>query len=186
LESVVVVAYPEPIRLEAKAVDHAGAPDGSVALAYYFVGRVVARGVVPRDAVAGILSLLRKPVSIALAAEVDDEGNIEGRVCLVLPVDPRRKTGSAGGAPDEPWRDSLGEAPSFGQDADAWKGDGDAEAGSDTRLALFPIGNAVRSVRDRRHPDDLAADVRDMLENLLAGKGRDAVAKAIDDLLRGI
>jgi hypothetical protein len=186
LESVVVVAYPDPIRLEARPVEHAGTPDGSVALAYFFVGRIVARGVVPHEAVEAIQSLLRKPVSIALAAEVDDDGNIDGRVCLVLPVDPRRMTGSAGGAADEPWRDSVGDAPSFGQDADAWKGGDAADAGSDTRLALFPIGNAVRSARDRRHPDDVAADVRDMLENLLAGKGRDAVAKAIDDLLHGI
>jgi len=41
-------------------------------------------------------------------------------------------------------------------------------------------------VRDRNHPDDPVGDAREMLGNLLSGKAQDAVAKAIDDLLRSI
>lgn len=179
MDEVVVVAYPDPISLEARPIDHQAAGDGTVALAYFFFGRLIARGVVPPEAVGPIQALLRDPVSVALAAEADDSGNIDGRICLVLPVDPRELMRLRQDEPDEPWRASLGDAPSFGDDeSDGWRNDEEP-----TRIALFPIGNAVRGARDRRHPDDVAADAREMLENLLAGKGKDSVSKAIDDLL---
>jgi hypothetical protein len=183
LEDVVVVAYPDPIPLEAKPIRHSAAPDGSVALAYFFFGRMIARGVVPPEAVAPIQALLRTPVSLALAAEADDRGNIDGRICLVLPVDPTELLRLRQDEPEEPWRASVGDAPTFDSDPDAWKNSPREEP---PRLALFPIGYAVRGVRDRRHPDDVAADAREMLENLLAGKGRDSVSKAIDDLLSSL
>jgi hypothetical protein len=53
------------------------------------------------------------------------------------------------------------------------------------RLALLPIGNAVRGARHRNHPD-VAGDAREMLANLLAGRSYDAVSRAIDDLLNSI
>ena len=36
------------------------------------------------------------------------------------------------------------------------------------------------------HPDEVAADVKEMLENLLTGRAHDAVSKAIDDLLNSL
>ena len=54
------------------------------------------------DAIHAILS---SPVNIALAATVDEHGNIDGRVCLVLPV------GNVPHEPeedeDEPWKASV-------------------------------------------------------------------------------
>jgi hypothetical protein len=50
------------------------------------------------------------------------------------------------------------------------------------RMALLPIGHAVRGASHRNHAD-VAGDVREMLTNLLTGQSRDAVARAIDDLL---
>jgi hypothetical protein len=44
----------------------------------------------------------------------------------------------------------------------------------------------VRSARQRNHPGDVAGDAREMLENLLLGRARDAVSEAIEDLLRGL
>lgn len=178
MESLVVVTYPEPISIEARPVDTVDAPDGSVALGYYHEGHVVARGVVAEDALEAINGLLASPVSLALAAMEDEEGNIDARVCLVLPVDAEelRQADDEDGT-DEPWKSSLPAPPQFGQE---WTEDGEDEDGP--RLALLPIGNAVRGARDRRH-EDVAGDAKEMLENLLAGRGRDAVSKAIDDLL---
>jgi hypothetical protein len=73
----------------------------------------------------------------------------------------------------EPWRASVPRPPS------ELSGDYEEER---PRMALLPIGNAVRGARYRNHPD-VASDVREMLLNLLAGRGQDAVSKAIDDLL---
>jgi hypothetical protein len=59
-------------------------------------------------------------------------------------------------------------------------------ASGEPQFALLPIGNVIRPASDRRHPDDVAHDAKEMLDNLLTGGGRDAVRKAIDDLLRSL
>jgi len=115
---------------------------------------------------------------LALAAKDDGDGNIEGRVCLVLPIpgdeDEDGETEGASDGPAEPWKASVP-----GPD---WESESRSAPGSDQDLALLPIGNVVRSAANRNH-EDLAADAREMLANLLAGNVRDAVDKAIDDLL---
>jgi hypothetical protein len=174
LEQLVVVTHPHPVVLEARPMDGIDTPNDSIALGYYHEGNVLARGVVATEAVDAIHGLLRDPVSVALAATEDEDGNIEARVCLVLPVEPdEEQDGSSG--PDEPWRASVPSPP--------------AELGGDyedrPRLALLPIGNAVRGARQRNHPD-VAEDAREMLLNLLAGRGQDAVSRAIDDLLNSL
>jgi hypothetical protein len=182
VDSLVVVTYPEPLRIEVRPIEHLDAPEGSVALGYFHAGRVVARGVVAVDAVEAITGLLRNPVSLALAATEDEHGNIEARVCLVLPVDAEELRGDEdeeGG--DEPWKASIPAPPDL---SESWSGNGPRpeQRSEQPQLALLPIGNAVRGARDRHHQDVLG-DAREMLENLLAGRGRDAVHKAIDDLL---
>jgi hypothetical protein len=170
MEQLVVVTHPDPVVLEARRIADVDTPDGSVALGYYYDGHVLARGVVANDALDAIHGLLRTPVSVALAATEDDSGNIEARVCLVLPVDGEELQEE--NEPDEPWKASVPKPP--------------MESGADydeqPRLALLPIGNAVRGARHRNHPD-VAGDAREMLSNLLSGRGHDAVSKAIDDLL---
>jgi hypothetical protein len=172
LEQLVVVTHPEPIFLEAHEIEDVNTPDGSVALGYYHDGNVLARGVVANDALAAIHGLLQTPVSIALAAQEDEEGNIDARVCLVLPVDADELTGGGDEEPEEPWRASVPKPPA----------ELSGEYQEQPKLALLPIGNAVRGVSSRNHPD-VAGDVREMLANLLAGRGQDAVNRAIDDLL---
>lgn len=156
-------------------------PDGSTALGYYHRGNILARGVVSNDALEAIEGLLEEPVSVALAATEDEQGNIEARICLVLPVDPdeQKRPSDDDEEPSEPWRASVPEAPQIGE---SWNENAEE---TQPKLALLPIGNAVRGARDRHHPD-VAGDVREMLDNLLTGRGRDAVSKAIDDLLNSL
>jgi hypothetical protein len=171
LEQLVVVTYPDPVVLEVRPVEGVTTPDDSVALGYYHEGHVLARGVVANEALDAIHGLLREPVSVALAATEDEAGNIEARVCLVLSVDGDEEQ-AGDDEPDEPWRTSVPKPP--------------GELGGDyderPRLALLPIGNAVRGASHRNHPD-VAGDAREMLSNLLAGRSQDAVNRAIDDLL---
>ncbi|HEX7117904.1 MAG TPA: hypothetical protein VF212_03905 [Longimicrobiales bacterium] len=178
MESLIIVTHPEPVALEARPIEHEAVPAGSVGVGYYFHGALIARSVVTPESIEAIHSILSSPVQVALAATVDDDGNIDGRVCLVLPVD---AADADADAEDEPWKASVPAPPpeieqSYGDDADA----------TPPRVALLPIGNVVRSARDRNHPDDPAGDAREMLGNLLNGRAQDAVAKAIDDLLRSI
>jgi hypothetical protein len=174
MDQLVVVPHPSPIALEARSLRTPMVPEGAVGLGYYYAGHLIARSVVAAGALDTIHSLLSAPVSVALAAREDEAGNIDGRLCLVLPVDEDGEEGEDGA---EPWRASVPPPPTE-------LGDGeDAVAADDTQFALLPIGNVVRPAADRRHPDDVAIDAREMLENLLSGGGRDAVQKAIDELL---
>lgn len=184
MDHLVVVPHPVPIALEARSIRHGAVPEGAVGLGYYYDGRLIARSVVAAGAIETIKSLLAMPVSVALAAREDEEGNIDGRICLVLPVedDDETEEGEAG----EPWRSSI-PAPPPEVEGGYGGGGEDAEEGEDSpRFALLPIGNVVRPAGDRHHPEDVAHDAREMLENLLAGGGRDSVQKAIDDLLKSI
>jgi hypothetical protein len=182
VEQLVVITHPEPVQLEARPMDTIEAPDGSTALGYYHRGNMLARGVVSDDALEAIEGLLEAPVSVALAATEDEDGNIDARICLVLPVesDDVRGRSEDDEQPDEPWRASVPEPPRIGG---SWE---EPAEDAQPKLALLPIGNAVRGVRDRHHPGDVAGDVREMLDNLLTGRGRDAVSKAIDDLLNSL
>jgi hypothetical protein len=176
LEQLVVVTHPDPVVLEARPIEDVETPLDSVALGYYHDGHVLARGVVANEALEAIHGLLREPVSVALAATEDEEGNIEARVCLVLPVEADELGSEEEEEEDEedpePWRSSVPAPPE------------DMGVGYEDRpkLALLPIGNAVRGASHRNH-SDVAADAREMLMNLLSGRSHDAVSKAIDDLL---
>jgi hypothetical protein len=187
MDHLVVVPHPTPIALEARSIRHSAVPEGAVGLGYYYDDRLIARSVVASNALDTIQSLLSSPVSVALAAREDDSGNIDGRICLVLPVEPdAQMEGPEAG--DEPWKTSVPTPPpeiesSYGEAHPVGSGEGDED---DPQFALLPIGNVVRPVQDRHHPDELAHDVKEMLDNLLDGGGRDAVQKAIDDLLNNL
>lgn len=183
MDQLYVVTHPDPLMLDVRRLDHAATPEGAVALAYFHQGHLLARGVVAPDAVDAIRGLLERPVSLALAATEDDQGNIDARVCLVLPVD-SAMLGEGEDEPEEPWRASVPAPPpevESGYDESAPDDDDEKP-----RLALLPIGNVVRGVSHRNHADDVAADAREMLDNLVAGRAQDAVARAIDDLLDSI
>jgi hypothetical protein len=183
MDQLVVVPHPTPIALEARSIRHNAVPEGAVGLGYYYDDRLIARSVVASNALETIRGLLSSPVSVALAAREDDDGNIDGRICLVLPVEEDGDGSPAGADPgDEPWKSSVPAPP---PELESGDGDGDGD-GENPRFALLPIGNVVRPVEERHHPDELAHDVKEMLDNLLAGGGEDAVQKAIDDLLNSI
>jgi hypothetical protein len=180
VDQLVVVTHPEPLSVVARTVEHESVPEGAIALGYYLGSHLIARGIVAPEAVDAIQTLLASPVSVALAATEDDGGNIEARVCLVLPMDPTQKEEGDEG-PDEPWKSSVPAPPT--EVGSTYSGENEEDQ---PHLALLPIGNVVRSANDRNHPLEVAADVKEMLDNLLAGRGQDAVKKAIDDLLSSL
>ena len=195
MDHLVVVPHPAPIALEARSIQHNSVPEGAVGLGYYYDDRLIARSVVAATALETIKSLLASPVSVALAAREDGKGNIDGRICLVLPVDEEGEEGAeggsgggAGGVETEPWRSSVPAPPPEIEEGYGGKGSSGLAEGDEEgpQFALLPIGNVIRSAGDRRHPDDVAHDAKEMLDNLLLGGGKDAVQKAIDDLLNSL
>ncbi len=185
MDELIVVTHPEPVLLEARPLEVESPSNGDVALAYYCDGHLLARGYVASEAVKAIKGILAKPVSVALAATEDEGGNIDARFCLVLPVDPDKFPISEQDddeEPEEEWRSSVPDVPIFETPYDADESDDDERP----RVALLPIGNIIRNARERHHPDDVARDLREMLINLIEGRGKDAVAKAIDDLLNSL
>lgn len=189
MDHLVVIPHPTPIALEARSIQHNAVPEGAVGLGYYYDDRLIARSVVAVTALETIQSLLAAPVSVALAAREDGSGNIDGRICLVLPVEPDAGEGEDDELDTEPWKASIPELPpeldgGYGG-AGGVGGEGEGEEDG-PQFALLPIGNVIRTVDDRQHPDDVAHDAKEMLDNLLLGGGRDAVQKAIDDLLGSI
>jgi hypothetical protein len=173
MEPLVVVTHAMPVNLSARPIDAlAEAPPETVALGFFLGDHVIARGVVAESALPTINALLADPVTVALAATEDDNGNIEARVCIVVRVTRDEEAD----VPEEPWRESVPAPPFESENGESSAGDG--EGG----LALVPLGNVVRSSTNRHH-EDLAGDAREMLANLLTGGAHDAVSKAIDDLL---
>ena len=185
MDHLVVVPHPTPIELEARSIRHNAVPEGAVGLGYYYDDRLIARSVVASNALDTIHSLLESPVSVALAAREDDDGNIDGRICLVLPVDADAVEEAGAGGEDEPWKSSVPTPPPE-IEGDYGSEPGESDDEDDPKFALLPIGNVVRPVEDRHHPEELAHDVKEMLDNLLTGGGEDAVQKAIEDLLNSI
>ncbi len=181
MDQLVVVTYPEPLRIETRPIEHFSVPDGAVGLGYYHDGHLIARGVVAPDSVDAIKGLLDEPISLALAATEDDEGNIDARVCLVLPMEGLSGEEEGEEEDAEPWKASVPPPPMELEDED-----GEEEGDEEPRVALLPIGNVVRSSSDRNHPEEVEVDVWEMLENLVKGKAEDAARKAIDDLLRNL
>lgn len=186
MDELIVVTHPEPVLLEARPLEVESPANGDVALAYYCDGHLLARGYVATEAVKAIKGILANPVSVALAATEDEGGNIDARFCLVLPVDPDKFPVDEDDEPDEEWRTSVPDVPTFESSFDEDEAEADDEDDGKPRVALLPIGNIVRNARERRHPDDVARDLREMLVNLIEGRGKDAVAKAIDDLLNSL
>src|SRR5690554_1080224 len=106
MDQIVIVTYPEPVMLEAQPVEHDAVPEGSVGVAYYYRRNMIARGVMPPEAVQLMRRLLDSPVRLALAATEDAEGNIDGRICLMVPVDSELFRPDEPSIEEEPWRAS--------------------------------------------------------------------------------
>jgi hypothetical protein len=62
--------------------------------------------------------------------------------------------------------------------------DGDAPDLEDGAAVPVYLGNIVRLSRDRKHPEDLAAEASDILMTVLTGTVSEVVDRVLEDLLR--
>lgn len=183
----VFVTTREPITLVVSRLDDPRAPDSS-ALAAYIDGRMVARSAMPPEAIERLigLNLFEEPVPLGLFAYEEAPG-LQCRLFALVP----RTSLEADAHSSEPWKASV---PSYEamRDAEDDMGadddeDEDDEDGGDeaSPFETILLGHIVRFQKDRKHPDDLAAEAVDILQRIIhsAEPLEDADRKAIDDLL---
>jgi hypothetical protein len=168
-------------------LDDARAPESS-ALAAYIDGRMVARSAMPAEAIARLveLRLFDEPVPLGLFAYEEAPG-LQCRLFALVP----RSLLESDVHNAEPWKESV---PSYeaslgagdeDDDEDDGNEDDEDEEGEETPFETILLGHIVRFAKDRRHPDDLAAEAVDILQRIIHGAEslEDADRKAIDDLL---
>lgn len=181
----VFVTTREPVTVSITQLDDPRAPDSS-ALAAYIDGRMVARSAMPAEAIARLmdLRLFDEPVPLGLFAYEEAPG-LQCRLFALVP----RSLLESDVHDAEPWKESV---PSYestlgNEDEDEDDDEDDDEEGDDDEAPSETIllGHIVRFAKDRRHPDDLAAEAVDILQRIIHGAEslEDADRKAIDDLL---
>ncbi len=176
----VFVTTREPVTVQIAQLDDPRAPESS-ALAAYIDGRMVARSAMPAEAIARLidLRLFEEPVPLGLFA-YEEEPGLQCRLFALVP----RALLEAEAHNAEPWKASV---PSYesalGTDDDDDDEDEDDE--EETPFDTILLGHIVRFEKDRKHPDDLAAEAVDILQRIIHGAEslEDADKKAIDDLL---
>lgn len=179
----VFVTTREPVAVSITQLDDPRAPDSS-ALAAYIDGRMVARSAMPAEAIARLieLHLFDEPVPLGLFAYEEAPG-LQCRLFALVP----RTMLEADVHNAEPWKASVPSyEASLGADDDEDDEDDDEEGEDDEApFETILLGHIVRFEKDRRHPDDLAAEAVDILQRIIHGAEslEDADRKAIDDLL---
>jgi hypothetical protein len=182
----VFVTTREPVNLTVSQLDDERAK-GSSALAAYIDGRLVARSVMPLEAIARLvgLHLFDEPVRLGLFAYEESPG-LQCRLFALVP----RTSIEAEAHASEPWKASVPSyeaLPEQDEDEDDLDDDdgGDDDDDAEMPFETILLGNIVRFERDRRYPDSLADEAVDILQRIIHGSEslEDADRKAIDDLL---
>jgi hypothetical protein len=182
----VFVTTREPIALIVERLEDTRAPEGS-ALGAYIDGRLVARSAMPPEAIARLLDLdlFEEPVPLGLFA-YEEEPGLQCRLFALVP----RSALEGESHSDEPWKESVPsfESSTVQDDDDEIDDDEDDDDDDDEESIPFEtilLGHIVRFEKDRKHPDDLAAEAVDILQRIIHGNDslEDADRKAIDDLL---
>ena len=171
--SVAIVATQEalPVRIEEIADDRT--PDGMACMGTFLGERMIARSVVPPEAIAELLekAIFDAPVQIGLAAVEGDPG-LQCRLFALVPAQELHEPEE----PEEPWAASV---PRFEQEAHT-------DLPKDAVIPLL-LGHVVRFDSDRKHPDDLAAEAADVLRKIMSSEAplQNVVDRVLEDLLGG-
>ncbi len=183
----VLVATSSRVQVQVEPVDDDRTPVGSVCLGTFIDGRLVGRRVAPLEALDELreFHLFDEPVHLGLVAYEDSPG-LQCRLLALLPADrfPLTDDGDDGeGEESEPWKASV-PAPAFELEGTR-RTEGEEETPSLENGAAVPVylGNIVRLSRDRKHPEDLAAEASDVLMTILTGTVSEVVDRVLEDLL---
>ncbi len=186
----VLVATSTRVQVRVEPVEDDRTPEGSVCLGTFIDGRLVGRRVAPTEALEELreFHLFDDPVHLGLVAYEDAPG-LQCRLLALLPADRFPLTEDSedeeGEDDSEPWRASV-PAPSFEVEPErAPRLDEETPSLEDGAAVPVYLGNIVRLSRDRKHPEDLAAEASDVLMTVLTGTVSEVVDRVLEDLLEG-
>lgn len=169
---IAFVSTQQTIPLRVAEVDDHRTPDGMRCMGTYFKGRLIARSVVPPEALGELESheVFASPVRLGLAA-VEQSPGLQCRLFALLPASHFEED-----EPREPWLDSV---PRFEDTVPETDDDEEEEI-------IIPIllGHIVRFKQDRKHPEDLASEAADVLRAILSEERplKNVVDKLLEDL----
>jgi hypothetical protein len=181
----VLVATSAPVQLRVEPVEDDRTPDGSVCLGTFIGERLVGRRVAPTEALDELreFHLFDEPVHLGLVAFEDSPG-LQCRLLALLPADrfPLQDEEEEGeDEPEEPWKASV-PTPEFELEESAPVGTDTPSLEEGAAVPVY-LGNIVRLSKDRKHPDDLAAEASDVLMTVLTGSVSEVVDRVLEDLL---
>jgi hypothetical protein len=171
---VAFVSTQQSIQLNVNEVEDDRTPEGMVCMGTFFRRRLIARSIVAPEALQELRSqeVFSDPVRLGLAA-VEQEPGLQCRLYALLPAAQFREQEE----PEEPWMASV---PQY-EDASYSE-----QRKSDDEEEVVPLllGHIVRFSRDRRHPDDLAAEAADVLRAVLSDDRplTNVIDKILEDL----
>jgi hypothetical protein len=183
----VLVATSTPVQVRVEPVADERTPEGSVCLGTYIGDRLVGRRVAPTEALDELreFHLFDQPVHLGLVAFEESPG-LQCRLLALLPADrfPVVEEGEEEEEDEsEPWRASV-PAPAFEAERERDSGEeGEPPSLEDGAAVPVYLGNIVRLSRDRKHPEDLAAEASDVLMTVLTGAVSEVVDRVLEDLL---
>ncbi|UCG87542.1 MAG: hypothetical protein JSW71_03070 [Gemmatimonadota bacterium] len=172
---VAFVSTQQSIQLNVNEVEDDRTPEGMVCMGTFFRRRLIARSIVAPEALKELQSqqLFSGPVRLGLAAVEQDPG-LQCRLYALLPASQFQEEEEE---PEEPWKASV---PRF---EDASYGEQRKPENEEEVVPLL-LGHIVRFKRDRRHPDDLAAEAADVLRAVLSDDRplTNVIDKILEDL----
>jgi hypothetical protein len=182
--SVVFVSTQQTVALRVEEIEDDRTPDGMVCMGVLFQDRLIARSIVPPEALDEIKNqeVFAGPVRLGLAA-VEQEPGLQCRLFALLPVSRfEEQMREQEREPEEPWAASV---PRF---EDLMQGqqetDVDDEPVDENAVVPMLLGHVVRFGRDRKHPDSLAEEAADVLRAILSDDRplTNIVDKILEDL----
>ncbi len=187
----VLVATSAPVLVRVEPVEDERTPEGSVCLGTFIGERLVGRRVAPTEALEELreFHLFDEPVHLGLVAYEEAPG-LQCRLLALLPAErfPLSTDNDEDEGDDEdsePWRASV-PAPSFELEGERPQPpEGETPSLEDGAAVPVYLGNIVRLSRDRKHPEDLAAEASDVLMTVLTGTVSEVVDRVLEELLGG-
>ena len=174
----------EPVDLEMREVEPEGLLTDDSALipvAFYADGNENPsfRAFLPPETIVILHQVIRGPVRLGLMAEEPDEPDkeIQAMVGVTIPVE-ALPPGMVAEAEEpeqelEPWQ--------TGGTPESWKGDDSEEDDDSPRTVMLALAQLVRI--KRRHPDDFAEELSDMLESAIAGATKPSLEARVERML---
>lgn len=178
----VLAATDLPVPLRVEEISDERVPDGMRCLGTFLDGNLVARCVVPPEAIEyfAVHGIFGAPRQLVLAAREEDPGlRCELYALVPMPAEPLEEDGDGEA---EPWAESVASTSYERAVADA--GNSDPLANPDeVSMAAILLGQIIRFQRDRKHPDSLPLETVDVLAKIVSGRVVEVVDKVLEDLL---